>query len=134
MKNFKDIFEKWERENPGFDYEKNLQYKDECSDCSKTDFLSKKSLSKTISIDLHGMTRYEAIAKTDALLYKYQNASDIKICIIHGAGIHSKENKPVLKKAINAYLRNSPFVRYFRLGKNNEGGSGVTIVFTKACK
>lgn len=135
MKNFKDIFEKWELENPCFDYEKSLRDKEECSSCSENDFSSKKkSLSKTISIDLHGMTRYEAIAKTEALLYKYKNASDIKICIIHGAGIHSKENEPVLKKVINAYLKNSPFVRYFRPGRNNEGGSGVTIVFTKACK
>lgn len=134
MKDFKDIFEKWERENPNFDYEKNLLNKNESCYYSEADFSSKKkSLSKTISIDLHGLTRYDAIAKTEALLHQYKNASDIKICIIHGAGIHSKE-EPVLKKAVNAYLKNCPFVRYFRPGRNNEGGCGVTIVFLKACR
>jgi DNA mismatch repair protein MutS2 len=85
---------------------------------------------KEVSIDLHGFTRYEAIAKVDSLLHKYKNASDIKIRIIHGAGTHSK-GEPVLKKVINQCLKNHPLVRYFRPGRINEGGVGVTIVFVK---
>jgi DNA-nicking Smr family endonuclease len=131
MKKFKDIFEKWEQEN-NFNYEKILKDKDDDSE-KLQDFcgLKKKTAAKEVSIDLHGLTRYDAIAKLDSLLYKYKNASDTKICIIHGAGIHSKENEPVLKKVVNQYLKNNPLVRYFRPGRSNEGGFGVTIAFLK---
>ena len=93
--------------------------------------LSNKKSSKLVSIDLHGLTRFAAIAKIDELLFKYKKASDVKICIIHGAGIHSKEQKPVLKKVVNDYLKNNSLVKYFRPGRHNEGGYGVTIVFLK---
>ncbi len=134
MKNFKDIFEKWEKEN-NFNYEKILKDKnDDFEELQESFSIKKKTTAKDVSIDLHGLTRYDAIAKLDALLGKHKNASDVKICIIHGAGIHSKENEPVLKKVVNQYLKNNPFVRYFRPGRNNEGGCGVTIAFLKAQK
>lgn len=128
MNNFKDIFAKWELENQDFDYAKTLVDKNEDEDFCKEQLSSQKI--EEVSIDLHGFTRYEAIAKVDSLLNKYRNASDIKIRIIHGAGTHSK-GEPVLKKVINQCLKNHPLVRYFRPGRINEGGVGVTIVFIK---
>ena len=77
MKNFKDIFEKWEQEN-NFNYEKILKDKDDDSE-KLQDFcgLKKKTVAKEVSIDLHGLTRYDAIAKLDSLLYKYKNNPEI---------------------------------------------------------
>ena len=128
MNDFKDIFAKWEQEHQDFDYAKTLVDKNENEDSHNEQLSSQKM--KEVSIDLHGFTRYDAIAKVDSLLHKYKNASDIKIRIIHGAGTHSK-GEPVLKKVINQCLKNHPLVRYFRPGRINEGGVGVTIVFVK---
>ena len=51
--------------------------------------------------------------------------------IIIQNGIVDLSGEPVLKKVINQCLKNHPLVRYFRPGRINEGGVGVTIVFVK---
>ena len=71
------------------------------------------------SIDLHGMTRDEAIAAVDAFLNEALLASLDEVRIVHG------RSGGRLKAAVHARLRALPSIRSFRIDRRN---AGVTIV------
>ena len=73
-------------------------------------------------LDLRGERYEDAISKLekyidDALVRGYP-----RVTIIHGKGTGS------LRKGVEKFIQSHPFVKNYRLGSANEGGSGVTIV------
>ncbi|MCX7125163.1 MAG: Smr/MutS family protein [Gammaproteobacteria bacterium] len=84
------------------------------------------------TLDLHDHTSDEAIHATEIFLKRCQNIGFRAVCIIHGKGIYSNDNKPVLKNLLNNLLRENPCVLAFHSAKNYQGGTGAVVVIIKA--
>ena len=83
------------------------------------------SPSITIEINLLGNTVDEAAAKIDIFLDNAVRNGINEVKIVHGKGTGA------LRRGIHNYLKVSRLISGYRLGMNNEGGSGVTIVTLK---
>ncbi|MFQ5580103.1 MAG: Smr/MutS family protein [Nitrospiria bacterium] len=73
-------------------------------------------------LDLHGQRVEEAIEHIERFLDQAMLSREREVSIIHGHGSGR------LKKAVRAYLSQSPYVDAFRPGSRWEGGDGVTVV------
>ncbi len=73
-------------------------------------------------IDLRGMYSEAAISEVDKFIDTAILAGIHRVDIIHGKGTGA------LRKKIAEYLKTNSYVKSFRLGEWNEGGSGVTVV------
>lgn len=83
------------------------------------------------TLDLHEHTIDQAIVATDQFLKRcYQNGYK-NVCIIHGKGLYSSDNKPIIKNLLNSYLRQHPLVLAFHSTKNKHGGTGALYVIIK---
>ncbi len=78
-------------------------------------------------IDLHGMTRSEAVQEVMHFFKDCASDHYHKVRIITGRGLHSKNNEGVLKNHIENYLSDHEYK--FSDAKINEGGEGALIVF-----
>lgn len=78
------------------------------------------------TIDIHNMTREHSLDLIERLLSSTQNGAVIRI--IHGVGLNSEFNKPVLMGTIRKYLQHSSQVLAYSYGSNEQGGNGVTII------
>ncbi len=79
-------------------------------------------------IDLHGMTLAEAKPRlADFIDY---SATQGKLCVrvVHGKGLGSGERGPVLKNAVNRWLRNWDSVLAFVSTRQVDGGTGAVYV------
>ena len=79
-------------------------------------------------LDLHGLTLAEAKPRlADFIDY---NASQGKYCvrIVHGKGLGSGERGPVLKNAVNRWLRKWDSVLAFVSTTQVDGGTGAVYV------
>jgi DNA-nicking Smr family endonuclease len=61
------------------------------------------------ALDLHGVTRNEALGLLEDLFRRSIHDQLRALCIIHGRGLHSSEGKPVLKEAVYQWLHQGPF-------------------------
>jgi DNA mismatch repair protein MutS2 len=77
------------------------------------------------SIDVHGMTRDQAISTIRMNLLYFYNTGFPEVHIVHGHG------QGILKAAVRDMLRTVGFVKSLRKGKDNEGGDGVTVAIFK---
>ena len=79
-------------------------------------------------IDLHGMTIDEAKPRlTDFIDYSARSG---RLCvrIVHGKGLSSGERGPVLKNAVNRWLRQWDTVLAFVSARQVDGGTGAVYV------
>lgn len=124
LKKFSDIFAEWESDNPIVDKDQQLG--------NKRSKYKIKKVNTTLSIDLHGLTKDEALVKLKCFIRDNRSNQVVKLKIIHGIGIHSK-GKRVLKDAVKEWLKeNTHIIRNFRPGRIGEGSGGVTIAYIKA--
>lgn len=84
------------------------------------------------TLDLHQYTTDEALHAVENFFSRCQQKNFRTVCIIHGKGFLSVNNKPVLKNLLNTYLRTHPRVLAFHSAKNNQGGTGAIMVLLKA--
>ena len=63
-------------------------------------------------VDLHGMTRDEAKRAVDAFLRSSRSAGKRCVLLVHGRGLHSKDQLPVLKDALRTWLSTARFGRH----------------------
>ncbi len=89
-----------------------------------------RSKAPDASIDLHGLTRDEALARlesffADALRHRLE-----KVRIVHGKGNHS-EGEAVLKRATRDFIERNPYAGESGACVNKSGGSGATWVLLK---
>jgi DNA-nicking Smr family endonuclease len=85
-------------------------------------------------IDLHGMTRDEAKGAVDAFLRASRSAGKRCVLLVHGRGIHSKDQVPVLKEALRSWLATSRFGRHvlaFATARPTDGGAGAIYVLLR---
>jgi len=85
-------------------------------------------------IDLHGMTRDQAKATVDAFLKQARSAGKRCVLLVHGRGIHSKDQVPILKEALKHWLATARFGRHvlaFATAQPTDGGAGAVYVLLR---
>ncbi|MDQ7010833.1 MAG: Smr/MutS family protein [Mariprofundaceae bacterium] len=61
-----------------------------------------------MTLDLHGMTRDEALQAMNQCLGEALACGERVLCLVHGRGLHSR-GRPVLKEAVYHWLREGPY-------------------------
>ncbi|HEU5468564.1 MAG TPA: Smr/MutS family protein [Steroidobacteraceae bacterium] len=79
-------------------------------------------------LDLHGMTQDEARAALAAFLSASALHGRRCLRVIHGKGRGSGHRGPVLKSAVNRWLRRHGSVAAFCSARRNDGGTGAIYV------
>jgi DNA-nicking Smr family endonuclease len=85
-------------------------------------------------VDLHGMTREEAKGAVERFLRASRNAGKRCVLVVHGRGLHSKDQLPVLKEALRAWLSTARFSRHvlaFATARPADGGGGAVYVLLR---
>lgn len=82
-------------------------------------------------LDLHRLTVSAALHQTDLFLAACQHAQRRVICIVHGKGFRSDNQKPKIKNALNAFLQTHPAVLAFCSTHARHGGTGAVYVLLK---
>jgi DNA-nicking Smr family endonuclease len=85
-------------------------------------------------VDLHGMTREEAKGAVERFLRASRNAGKRCVLVVHGRGLHSKDQLPVLKDALRAWLGTARFARHvlaFATARPADGGAGALYVLLR---
>ena len=126
-KNFADIFAQWEKSDASKKVKPEVR--DEWNE-SPPRFLGAKNLPVDESLDLHGLTASEAEERLKVFFAKARKAGWQKVLIIHGKGIHSKE-EPVLKKVVMGFIEKSPIAGAHGTPGAADGGSGAVWVAIK---
>ncbi len=85
-------------------------------------------------VDLHGMTRDEAKRAVELFLRGSRNAGKRCVLVVHGRGLHSKDQLPVLKDALRTWLSTARFARHvlaFATARPVDGGAGAVYVLLR---
>ena len=82
-------------------------------------------------LDLHGMTRDIARTRLVQFLNHCQQRNRICVRIIHGRGLGSSAQGPVLKQLARNWLMQRPDVLAFVPARPQDGGAGALIVLLK---
>jgi DNA-nicking Smr family endonuclease len=81
--------------------------------------------------DLHGMTGAEAVATAGRFIENSRHRGHRCVCIIHGRGVHSKGNQPILKTRVREYLRSHRSVVAYTDAPASDGGPGAVYVLLR---
>ncbi len=90
--------------------------------------LSRGSYAVQAEIDLHGMTLAEAKPRLEAFIRRCASNSKLCVRIVHGKGLGSGDRGPVLKAAVNRWLRRWDVVLAFTSARQVDGGTGAVYV------
>jgi DNA-nicking Smr family endonuclease len=85
-------------------------------------------------VDLHGLTRDEAKLRVIKFIDESRKAGRRCVLIVHGRGLHSKDQIPVLKEAVRTWLERGPVARAvlaFATAKPHDGGAGAVYVMLR---
>ena len=83
-------------------------------------------------LDLHGFNRDEARLELISFLDACQDNGLRSVCIIHGKGLSSKNQAPVLKTRIGNWLAQRNEVLAFCQARPEDGGGGAVVVLLRA--
>jgi len=84
------------------------------------------------TFDLHGMTRDAALATLAQGFTQALGESARVLCIIHGRGLHSSDNKPILKQAVYHWLGDGLFAGHVLAVVPQPGsGGGACLVLLR---
>jgi DNA-nicking Smr family endonuclease len=81
-------------------------------------------------LDLHGQTAAEAVASVKQFIDSRRSRHRC-VCIVHGRGLHSKDNVSVLKTRVRQYLRQHQAVLAYADAPRTDGGSGAVCVLLR---
>ena len=85
-------------------------------------------------LDLHGLTREDAFREVDRFIERARLGRHRCVLIVHGRGLNSKDNIPVLKKLLRKWLqrgRISRSVLAFCTAQPHDGGAGAVYVLLR---
>ena len=85
-------------------------------------------------VDLHGLTREEAKREVETFLRASRNGGKRCVLVVHGRGLHSKDQLPVLKDALRTWLSTARFSRHvlaFATARPADGGAGAIYVLLR---
>ena len=82
------------------------------------------------SLDLHGLKADEALRSAEEFLRSCHGEGIRKVLIIHGKGLHSK-NEPVLGKRIRERVQRLSFTGEVGVAENRWGGRGALWVILR---
>jgi DNA-nicking Smr family endonuclease len=85
-------------------------------------------------VDLHGLKRDEAKEEVERFLRSSRNAGKRCVLVVHGRGLHSKDQLPVLKDALRSWLSTARFARHvlaFATARPVDGGGGAVYVLLR---
>jgi DNA-nicking Smr family endonuclease len=84
--------------------------------------------------DLHGLTREEARREVVRFLKESRRRGQRCVLLVHGRGLHSEEQVPVLKEALRSWLATARFGRHvlaFATARPQDGGAGALYVLLR---
>lgn len=96
--------------------------------------LARGSYAVLAEIDLHGMTLAEAKPRLEAFIRRCAANNKLCVRIVHGKGLGSGNRGPVLKAAVNRWLRRWDAVLAFTSARQVDGGTGAVYVLLQAPK
>jgi len=86
-------------------------------------------------LDLHGMTRAEALAAVERFVQQCRGGGLRAVMVIHGRGLNSDGSGPVLRPALHAWLGGGAATRAgvmaFAPAPARWGGSGATLILLR---
>jgi DNA-nicking Smr family endonuclease len=85
-------------------------------------------------LDLHGMTAAEARIAVDRFLTRAHRDGHRCVLLVHGRGLNSKDQVPVLKNRITAWLARGSWARLvlaFTSARPCDGGAGALYVLLR---
>ncbi|HUJ28479.1 MAG TPA: Smr/MutS family protein [Myxococcales bacterium] len=85
-------------------------------------------------VDLHGLLKEEAKAELEQFFVKSRQAQKRCVLVVHGRGLHSKDQVPVLKDALKRWMATARFARHvlaFATARPHDGGGGAIYVLLK---
>ncbi len=83
-------------------------------------------------LDLHGLSQTEARDRLAEFIAFHRNAGHRCLRIIHGKGYRSGARGPILKIAVNSWLRRLGDVMAFTSARTIDGGTGAVYVLLRA--
>lgn len=84
------------------------------------------------TLDLHEHTKTEALQACRHFIHECYQKGLQRILIITGKGIHSADNKSILKPAIEAALNSMEEVQSFTEARRDRGGEGALEVILES--
>lgn len=93
--------------------------------------LARGSYAIQAEIDLHGMTVAEARPRLASFMERCAKNGKHCVRIVHGKGLGSGERGPVLKSAVNRWLRKWDCVLAFVSARQFDGGTGAVYVLLR---
>lgn len=82
-------------------------------------------------LDLHGLTADMAKVALSEFLEECHQRSQRCVCVIHGKGIGSENQYPIIKNKVNHWLRQSNNVLAFCSAQVADGGTGAIYLLLK---
>jgi DNA-nicking Smr family endonuclease len=85
-------------------------------------------------VDLHGLLKDEAKAALEAFLARSRQDGRRCVLVVHGRGLHSKDQVPVLKEALKRWMHTARFARHvlgFSSARPHDGGTGAMYVLLR---
>jgi DNA-nicking Smr family endonuclease len=83
-------------------------------------------------LDLHGLNQSAARDTLSEFLESSRSAAHRCVRIVHGKGYRSGSRGPILKIAVNAWLKRHPDVMAFTSARAIDGGTGAVYVLLRA--
>jgi DNA-nicking Smr family endonuclease len=93
--------------------------------------LSRGSYAIQAEIDLHGMTLAEAKPRLENFVLRCARNHKLCVRVVHGKGLGSGDRGPVLKRAVDCWLRKWDAVLAFVSARQVDGGTGAVYVLLK---
>ena len=90
--------------------------------------LTRGGYSVQAEVDLHGMTLSEAKPRLSDFIHYSAEQGQLCVRVVHGKGLGSGERGPVLKGAVNSWLRRWDCVLAFVSTRQVDGGTGAVYV------
>lgn len=85
-------------------------------------------------LDLHGMLKDEAKVAVERFLREARSGGKRCVLLVHGRGLHSKDQLPVLKDALKRWLATARFGKHvlaFATARPQDGGAGALYVLLR---